>query len=422
MSMRSRVLVGASAVMLVALAGCSTKADTEGGATSGDLKVDVGVDDAAITLGVMTDISGVFKSNGLAATAGNQIWADEVNAAGGICEREIILDVKDHGYEADNAVPLYEQTKSSVLGYVQLIGTPMLSALKTRMADEQVLAATPTTGSNALDTDSILPVAATYDIEMINGLAYLMEQGLISEGGKIGHIYLNSEPGENASAGAKHYADQHGIEILESPISASDTDMTATVTKMVNEGVEAILVMSAPATLASVGLQVAGQNPGLPILGSSPTYATSLLANPGVVEALRDNYYVSTPIAPYGAIGVPAAEMVQEEYQELHPDEVPNPIVNLGYLSGLAWGGILERACENGDLTRAGVLKARDEVTALDAQGLTGELDLSDPGASPSNETFIEKLNPEVEGGLEIEEDLFGATELADYRTPFQKD
>ena len=56
----------------------------------------------------------------------------------------------------------------------------------------------------------MLTVGVTYDLEIINGLGYLLEQGLISEGGKIGHLYTESEYGLNALAGVEAFAAEHG--------------------------------------------------------------------------------------------------------------------------------------------------------------------------------------------------------------------
>lgn len=96
------------------LAGCSTKAgDSTSSGSSGSaggsstaLKTDFGVTDSTISLGAFTDESGVFKNLGLGITQGNQLWAEKVNAAGGICGRQVKIEVADHGYKADTATTL----------------------------------------------------------------------------------------------------------------------------------------------------------------------------------------------------------------------------------------------------------------------------------------------------------------------------
>src|SRR5699024_9937783 len=138
-------------------------------------------------------------------------WADQVNEDGGICDREIVLDVKDHGYKADNAVPLYDEMQANNVGLIQLLGSPMLAALKTKLETDQMLAAVPSMASNNLDSDQIVSVTTTYDIEMINGLAWMQEQGMLDDCDTIGAIYLSNEAGQNGIAGVKYYAEQHDL-------------------------------------------------------------------------------------------------------------------------------------------------------------------------------------------------------------------
>lgn len=95
----SRTTTGAAVLLALALAatGCSTKAkttDTGGGTAAGGVKTGPGVTASTITLGVLTDESGVFASLGKTVSQGNQLGVDELNAGGKICGRTVELDVK----------------------------------------------------------------------------------------------------------------------------------------------------------------------------------------------------------------------------------------------------------------------------------------------------------------------------------------
>ena len=120
------------------LAACGSTADAPANqaAGAGGVKTDKGVTDTTITLGIMGDTSGVFKNLGAGLNAGNQLWADDVNAAGGICSRQIAIETVDHGYKADTAKTLYPQLEPKVLGMVQLLGSPVLAALKQNLIDD----------------------------------------------------------------------------------------------------------------------------------------------------------------------------------------------------------------------------------------------------------------------------------------------
>ena len=74
--MKRTHLAAALAAVLV-LSACSTKAGDAGssGPDSSGVKTGKGVTATDVTLGVMTDKSGVFKNLGLGVTQGNELWA-----------------------------------------------------------------------------------------------------------------------------------------------------------------------------------------------------------------------------------------------------------------------------------------------------------------------------------------------------------
>ncbi|HEY6422392.1 MAG TPA: ABC transporter substrate-binding protein [Pseudonocardiaceae bacterium] len=108
---RALALPAVALASALALTGCSyagsgaagSKAFGVGSVTG--VRTDFGVTASEITLGVLTDSSGPFKSLGVALVEGNRIWINETNAAGGVCGRKIRLEIRDHGYNASKARP-----------------------------------------------------------------------------------------------------------------------------------------------------------------------------------------------------------------------------------------------------------------------------------------------------------------------------
>ena len=416
-------IVGLGAALALTLTGCSTKSDDSGGGGdegSGGVKTDIGVTDTEISLGVLYDASGPYKSGGLSAYYGHQIWADQVNEDGGICDREIVLNVKDHGYKADNAIPLYDQMQTTDVGLIQLLGSPMLAALKTKLDSDKVLAAVPSIASNNLDTAQIISTTTSYDVEMINGLAWMQEEGFLKDGDTIGAIYLNNEAGQNGIAGVKYYAEKHNLNVIESQVGATDTDMTSTVTKMKSDGVTMMTAMSSPAQVSSIGVQMKAQSMDMPLLGWGPTYAPTLVTNQEVVDAMTDNYYLTASAAPW-TIDTPTAQKVRDAWDALGVTDPPSSTGFVGYLAGVAWGAILEAACEAGDMTREGIMKARETVDDLDTDGLSGTLDFSNPHAPTTREVYISRLSADTPGGVVPEGDQYVSDEAKDYVAPYEK-
>ena len=412
---RSAALVGLTLALVTA--GCSTKAEQKTSSGSGDLKTDVGVTDSEIRLAVMTDMSGPYKGGGLALAAGNELWAKDINAAGGICGRQIVLDMKDTVYKVDVAVPQYDQVATDDLGIVQMGGSHILAALKTKLQTQNVLTVPAGWASGNLDTDQIMLVGQTYDIELLNGLAYAQEAGMISDGDKIGHIYQDAEYGQNALLGSQAYAKEHGLDVVTSAISTTDTDMTATVTKMKSEGVKLLVISTTPAATASIALQNAEQGLGVPMIGNSQAFHPSMLSDPAVTSALTDFYMVSST-APFGSPGE-LSEKIAAEYTKASTD-APSVGIPVGYTFGMVWEAVLKQACESGDMTRAGVLAAKKKVTSLDTQGLTGELDFSNDGAPSTRQGYILSVNAATPGGLDVKKDLFESPEAKQYKAPHQ--
>ena len=424
MNRTSTMLTSAVAIAVLALTACSTKAEEDSGSSgsdTGDVKTDFGVTDDTITLGVQSDLSGVFKSIGLALTHGNEIWAEEINAAGGICDREIVLDIADNAYSVDKALPLYETQKGNVLGFLQLIGSPITAALKTKIEMDGMLAVPAAPASVHLDNPHVLLLGITYDVEMINGLAYLRDQGKIAEGDKIGYIYVDSEYGQNGLMGAKYFAEQNGITLIEAPISGTDTDTTATITKFKGEGVTAIGLTVTPAATASVAQQNNSQGLEVPIIASNPAFTPNMMADPTVAQLVEQYVLASQGYEVFDGESEKAKE-IAKAYDAKYTDQ-PNYAVNAGYIQGQAWEVLLNEACDNGDLTREGIMSARDTAPEVDTEGLSGTLDLEYHGAPSSRTSYIVQPDATLidRGGVKVVGEPFVSKEAESYKTPFQK-
>ena len=87
-----------------------------------------------------------------------------------------------------------------------------------------------------LGSPYIRTVGATYDIEMINAVDFLLDQKRIATGDKIGHVYFEGDYGENALAGSKYAAKEAGLTVVEQKIKPTDNDMSAQVAALKQAG------------------------------------------------------------------------------------------------------------------------------------------------------------------------------------------
>ena len=398
-----RATTAVAAAVVVATAGCSTKAPESsgnggGGSGSGaDVQTDVGIEGTTINLGVLTDLTGVFAALGQDITNANTLfWQDNK-----VCDTySVKLDVQDTGYVPQTGVQLYSSMEPNILAMQQTIGSPINTALAPEYESDQIVNFPSAWARTLTEIPGTGVVGATYDVELSNGYSYLFDQGLLKEGDTVGHIYFEGEYGENGLAGSKAVAEQRGLTIIPAQIKSTDQDMTAQITQFAAAGVDAIALTVAPTQTASAAGVAAAQGLNVPIIGSNPVFAPGLLQGPAA-QALKDNLYVASPVSAFDA----QPELLQK-YQAAYPDVQPSLGVLVGYGMSEIMKQVLDSACKNGDLTRAGVVNAFNELQNVDTGGLVVPIEGFEPGRSPSLQSFI--LRPaDVPGGATVVQTAF---------------
>ncbi|MGY1673034.1 ABC transporter substrate-binding protein [Geodermatophilus sp. SYSU D00710] len=392
-----------AAVAVVAVSGCSTRAEDSGGGGGGgggggeDVATDIGVEGTTIRLGVLTDLTGVFAALGQDITNGNTLyWQDNQ-----VCETyDVELDVQDTGYVPQTGVQLYSSMEPNVLAMQQTIGSPINTALAPEFESDVMTNFSSAWARTLTEIPGTGVLGATYDVELANGYQYLFDQGLLQDGATVGHIYFEGEYGENGLAGSEAVAEARGLTVIPAQIKSTDQDMSAQVTQFAAEGVDAIVLTVAPTQTASAAAVAQAAGLDVPILGSNPVFAPGLLQGPSA-QWLKDHLYVASPITAWDA----QPELL-EQYQAAFPNTTPSLGAVFGYAMGDVMNQVLDAACENGDLTREGVQTAFNELADIDTGGLIVPIDAFEIGVSPSTQSFI--LRPaDVPGGAEVVQEAF---------------
>jgi ABC-type branched-subunit amino acid transport system substrate-binding protein len=384
---RTRAAALLAAVAIVTVTGCSTKASNSnasgGSGSGGSVKTGRGISGNTITIGALTDLSGVFAALGKDVTNAQQLFWEQQNAKGGVCGKyQVKTEVKDHGYVVQNAVQLYSSMKNDVLALEQTIGSPINVALADQFQADHMVNIPEAWARSLTENPQNAVVGATYDVEMANGLDYLMKQGKIKQGDKLGHIYFEGDYGANGLAGSKYFASKHGMTVDEAQIKSTDTDMTAQVTKFKADGVKAILLTTAPAATASAVGVAAQVGLNVPVLGNNPVFAPGLLQSPAG-PALKANMVIASPVPTFDQ-----QQQLLKDYTAKFPGGTPSLGVVHGYADALVMKQILDKACQDGDLTPEGVTKAKQSLSNVNTQNLVVPLDYSKKG-SPSLQSYI---------------------------------
>jgi len=409
------VAVAAAGVLVLAACGAST-GGSGGGASTPGIPVGPGVTSTTINLGILTDLTGTFAALGKTVTQGAQLYWQDQNKKGGVCGRTVNLVVKDHAYNTQTAVGLYASMTPTVLAYQQLLGSPMTAALLNSIASDTVLTQVVSWSSKLLSNPYVVMSGTTYDLEMIDGIDWLMKNKGLTAGSKVGHIYLEGEYGEDALLGTTVSAKANNLTVVPQKVQPTDKDMTAQVQAIKAAGAKYIMMTTTPSQAASATSIAESQGFDATFMGSNPTFVPSLLEGPAKT-AMTKRFWTSQSYSPFSG-DTPGATSLRSEYQTAYPSQSVNAGADFGYGQGEIMYQILNAACQGGSLERAALLKAFQKISSVDTNGLIAPLDYSKPGQPPARATYILQPDPTALGGLKVVQPLTAAPLAQTYKCP----
>ncbi|WP_346012528.1 ABC transporter substrate-binding protein [Streptomyces sp. SID3343] len=417
MTYRKGIRAGAAvAALVLAAAACSTKGDDKkDDKESGGIKTGPGVTDTTITLGALTDLSGPYAPLGKSIVNAQQLYVDEVNAQGGICNRKLAITVKDHGYDVQKAVAAYTEIKGGVAGFPQVIGSAVVTALQDSLKQDRILTFPQAWAATLLDKPEIQVVGTTYDIDMINGMDFLTQAAQLTAGDKVGHVFFEGEFGENALAGAKFAAGKLGVQIVEQKIKATDTDLTAQIAALRGAGVKAILLSAGPTQTATLVGFGAAAGLKVPVLTSAPGFHPQVMAS-AAAPAMEQLLYVVSSAPAIGA-DIPAVKKLATDYKAKYPDGTLDQGVISGYNAMKIFGEDLKAACTAKDLSHAGIIAAHRQQKQMDT-GLGAPQDFSNAAKPASYKSYILKPSKAAAGSLVIAKEAFEVPAVREYQLP----
>ncbi|MEV0149911.1 MULTISPECIES: ABC transporter substrate-binding protein [unclassified Nonomuraea] len=403
---RPRGLSAAALALALAVTGCSSKATT----SSGTAATAPGVSDSVIKLGMLQDLSGAFATSGKTSNAASQFAVDEINAAGGVCGRKIELVVRDHAYDVQKAVTAYDEVAPQVLGFLNVYGSAITSALRDKITANDMLVGLTAFAPTLLGDPHLIVVGATYDVQAVNSVDWMVRQGMLKRGDTLGHIYLQGEIGENTLKGSTFATGKLGLKLVSRQIKPTDADLTSQVNAVKAAGAKAILLDSTAKQTAAVASAAQAAGLDVPIVGNVATFATSLLST-AAAPALLKQYYRVSGVGLLSA-DTPAVRKLADKWKAKFGAQQPESggAVVLAYVTTHLWAKIISGTC--GDLTRKGVLAARTKVTRFSMDGLGPALDLSDPAQPTSRESQIHRPDKGVYAGMKLVEG-FKVSDLA---------
>lgn len=333
----------------------ATSAPADGATDPGDVTTGPGVSDTEIKVAVLNDFSGPIASIGTPAAIGSEMYFDALNAEGGVCGRDVVVERADTKYDTQVAIQEYRSIKDDIAFITQLLGGGTVFALANDIERDQITTLAGTLSATVIPLPYLYVYQTPFPLEAINAMAWIGEEMGADAPAKVGVIYQNDAYGEEGLAAVNYAAETESIEVVaEASYSPTDEDFTSQVQAMIDGGADVVWLHDTPRQTGGI-LGVSAQLGFEPIfMSNSAGYATAL-AEP--LGGLLENFRVVNSNSSIISDDAEVAAMVAA-HDEYAGDTPLDSFMVTGWISGIATHAALERACELGDLSREGVAAA----------------------------------------------------------------
>ena len=338
------------------------------------IETDIGVDDTTIKIGLNADLSGIFAPLVTQIVDGQEAYWEIVNDNGGIAGRQVELVVLDNGYDVPKHLENYEVMSGDgdegVVIFSQSTGSPHTTATADLLVEDDLIAIPLSWYSGWPDPaigQNVFEAYTSYCVESMNGVSFMAEN---FDAQTIAIIGFPGEYGQDGSAGAKIAAEALGLEVVY------DGEARGRARRRPDPGDHRARQRPTghrvgdanPTTFAEIMGSAVAQGLQAQWSGNSPTYNFQLLGTE--LAPVLDQYYThSTYTQLWNSADVPGMTEVVEGMREKRPDAPVSDVYIVAWTEGYITQQILEQAARNGDMTRAGVVAAANEITA-DLKGL----------------------------------------------------
>lgn len=391
----------------------TTAGDDEGDGgdePAGDPEPGPGFDGTTIRLGVLTPLTDRVAIIGQPLTNGTRAWIERVNAEGGIAGKyPVELVIEDTKYDPPTAVQLYNGMKDNVAMFAQILGTPVVNAVLPQLEADNIVGQPATLDADWLRKQNLLPVGAPYQIQVINGMDYYINE-LGSADDTICWTGTDDPYGEAGLEGMEFASEELGFEIAAQPTFATtDTEFTAPINALSGAGCDVVFGTFTAASLTGL-LGAAVQQGFAPVwLGQSPSWLSVFSGTP-LKDYLEANFYLVAEGPAWGDESVPAMAEMIADLEANTPDQAPDGYFVFGYAAARAVTTVLEKAVEMGDLSREGIIEAMNSLEEIDLGGLFGNYAWGAPeDRDPPRTSTIFRIKDGQPNGVELVEQEYGS-------------
>ncbi|MFC4005378.1 ABC transporter substrate-binding protein [Prauserella oleivorans] len=417
---KAAMVLAATALLVVACGGAGDE-EQSGGGQAGRPATTAGFDGSTIRLGVLSPLSGPIAVIGQPLTEGNQVWFDHINSRGGIAGRyKVELVQEDTQYQPDLTVQQYNKIKGDVVALTQVLGTAPTLAILPLLKSDRMIAAPASLDAIWVREENLLPVGAPYQIQAINSMHHYLTEGGGNRNSRICTMVQDDVYGEAGQEGVEFAAREMGFQVVNSQKFKVGTENYAgQIGALAGARCDMVFLTATPTDAGKIWGTAAQAQFTPRWYAQSPSFVGALTKS-AVAPYMQRYVTVAAEGTEWGDRSVPGMRDMLARVQRFAPQQQPDYYFVFGYNQARAMTAVLEKAVENGDLSRDGVLKASQEIGTLSFDGVGGDYTYG-PAATrnPPRSTTLFSVDPSKPFGLSTLK--YGVTSDAARKFQFQK-
>jgi len=375
---------------------------TDGGEETpddGELLTDVGVTDTEIKLGQHIVQSGSLAAVYQPIVPTLQAYFKYINdEEGGVCGRQIVYVTEDDTYAPavarEKAQKLAEQDK--IAAFIGNLGTPPNSGSAQYINEQEIPDLFLATGVNAFADAATLPWTVLFNPDYQSEgtiLGNYVNDNLAGE--SVAILFQNDDFGKSGADAFK--AVFTGDVVAEESYESTATDINSQLANLRNADPGILYLYSTPGYTARAYAYML-QNSWTPqvvmsYVNSASTLASLVGGDAGVPEGFNriagaiSNNYILDPVASVDDPAIVEHTRIMAD----HGGPAVGTLTVYAQAIGETVVQTLEIACENGDMTRAGIMAAAEEIDGFHPSVLLEGIDIS---LSDTDHAAIQSLVP----------------------------
>ena len=389
------------------------KVATDIGVTEEPCPNAVNKEHGCIYLGIISDLTkGPFAPLAVPLTEAQKAFWAKVNKDGGIGDYDVDATsyIRDNEYVPAVHKAKYDEIKGKVLALAQTLGSPQTAAIINDLVAEKVVAAPASWTSAWLFQDVVMESGTNYCMEAMNSIDYAVTEKQVKS---VMAVHYAGDYGDDAAAGARIAAERSKATFTDVKTTAGQENQAEAIGRIVQAKPDMVYLTTSPTDMAVIVGQAAAKGYKGLFMGTSPTWNPGLLKSPAAA-AIQAQYLQSGPWGAWGTQTPGHAAMREALGSGFTPND--------GAVAGWVWSyplkAAFEKALEEGDATRAGLLKAVEGLESVDYQGMLPEGAgnyAAEPNESVVRQSIINKPDPAAPTGVTLLKDFFVGDTAKDY-------